>query len=177
MHGSGGFAQLAPPLPAPAPSWLPVKTFGGYQPRKLALGASPAYAAMCGCSSGCGVHGHNHAAVARAELPTRTRAASEVRSVVPAGYNFQWSGSDPARQCAFHARQQYRALGNRVALINPRYHSGLETQLWQTESKYPPKQSCDCFQRRRDAASDLTVFKSYSQSRWAETNISLRWRM
>jgi predicted amidohydrolase YtcJ len=70
VHGSGGYAQLAPPLPAPSPSWSPVKTFGGYQPRKLALGASPAYAAMCGCNSGCGVHGHDHAAVVRAELPT-----------------------------------------------------------------------------------------------------------
>lgn len=70
VHGSGGYTPLAPPLPEASPSWSPVKTFGGYQARKLALGASPKYAAMCDCSSGCGVHGHDHAAVARAELPT-----------------------------------------------------------------------------------------------------------
>jgi len=74
VHGSEAYAPLAPPLPPASPSWSPVRQFGGYQARKSAgrqaLGASPKYAAMCGCSSACGLHGHDHAAVARAELPT-----------------------------------------------------------------------------------------------------------
>jgi len=70
VHGSGSYAPLAPPLPEPSPSWSPVKTFGGYQPRKVALGASPRYAALCDCTASCGLHGHDHAAIARAELPT-----------------------------------------------------------------------------------------------------------
>mgnify|MGYP003694607573 CR=1 FL=1 len=54
--------DLAPPLPPAMPDWSPVRTFGGYQKR---AGADQqrkyAFAAACGCSTACGVHGHAHA--------------------------------------------------------------------------------------------------------------------
>jgi predicted amidohydrolase YtcJ len=69
VHGSGDFAELAPPLPPAAPDWSPVKTFGGYQDR-----AAPAVqrvaAYVCGCAHGCGVHGHDHAQAWAAPVPT-----------------------------------------------------------------------------------------------------------
>jgi len=33
VYGAGTFAPLAPQLPAVAPAWSPVATFGGYQNR------------------------------------------------------------------------------------------------------------------------------------------------
>ncbi|HSI59995.1 MAG TPA: amidohydrolase [Ideonella sp.] len=81
VHGSGRYAALAPPLPAASPSWSPVRRYGGYQARKSAPAAASQseqryhYAAMCRCASACGLHGHDHAAVARVALPTSdTRA-------------------------------------------------------------------------------------------------------
>jgi len=62
VHGSGGFAPLAPALPPIAPDWSPVAVLGGYQHRRAAFEAKPAAASFaCGCSTACGVHGHAHA--------------------------------------------------------------------------------------------------------------------
>jgi predicted amidohydrolase YtcJ len=62
VYGDGDFKDLAPPLPPAMPDWSPVRTFGGYQKR---ASADPqhkyAFAAACGCSTACGVHGHSHA--------------------------------------------------------------------------------------------------------------------
>ncbi|WP_416234697.1 amidohydrolase [Paucibacter sp. PLA-PC-4] len=72
VHGSGTYESLAPPLPPASPDWSPVRRYGGYQARKsAAVGASELqkryhYAAMCACASACGLHGHDHLAVASA---------------------------------------------------------------------------------------------------------------
>lgn len=58
VHGSGGYADLAPPLPRPMPDWSPVRRFGGYQARR-AEAVSPRSLDAC-CSSPCVVHGHSH---------------------------------------------------------------------------------------------------------------------
>ena len=66
VHGEGDYGPLAPALPAPMPDWSPVATFGGYYrtpetQAKLAM--------SCGCSHGCAVHGHDHAAALGANVP------------------------------------------------------------------------------------------------------------
>ncbi|ATU64450.1 amidohydrolase [Piscinibacter gummiphilus] len=76
VHGSDGFAPLAPPLPPASPDWSPVRTYGGYQARgRVKLGASTGdaryhYAAMCACASACLVHGHGHTTAALSQVPT-----------------------------------------------------------------------------------------------------------
>lgn len=66
VHGEGDYGPLAPALPAPMPDWSPVATFGGYYrtPETQAKLAS-----NCGCSQGCAVHGHDHAAPLGANVP------------------------------------------------------------------------------------------------------------
>jgi predicted amidohydrolase YtcJ len=65
VHGSGAFADLAPPLPPPSPDWSPVRRFGGYQHRNPAAGlfnrTGERTTLGCGCASACGVHAHAHA--------------------------------------------------------------------------------------------------------------------
>ncbi|NPC71900.1 amidohydrolase [Corallococcus exiguus] len=62
VHGSGGFAEFAPPLPPAMPDWSPVRTFGGagYATAHARGGhdASPVHAAP----HACGVHAHGTAA-------------------------------------------------------------------------------------------------------------------
>jgi hypothetical protein len=61
VHGSDDFSSLAPSLPPAMPDWSPVRTFGGYQPRRTTPKASRSFAqALCDCTSTCGVHGHAH---------------------------------------------------------------------------------------------------------------------
>lgn len=73
VYGGSSYASLAPPLPPASPNWSPVRNFGGYQSRKVAGGTSDdlryRYAAMCGCASACGVHGHDHTFAATASTP------------------------------------------------------------------------------------------------------------
>lgn len=69
VHGDGAFRDLAPPLPPAMPDWSPVRTFGGYQPRKAEDTQKYAFAAACGCAKACGVHGHAHAGAWGANLP------------------------------------------------------------------------------------------------------------
>ncbi|WP_291298596.1 amidohydrolase [Elioraea sp.] len=65
VHGAGPFADLAPPLPAIAPDWSPVKHHGGYQGRMTATAAPRA---LC-CQAPCGIHGHAHGAVLARNVP------------------------------------------------------------------------------------------------------------
>ncbi len=69
VHGDGAFRDLAPPLPPAMPDWSPVRTFGGYQPRKADSAQKYAFAAACGCAKACGVHGHAHAGAWGANVP------------------------------------------------------------------------------------------------------------
>jgi hypothetical protein len=75
VWGSGDFAREAPPIPPPTPDWSPVRTFGGYHSTKAPGGSAErtgffaSIAASCGCSTACGVHGHDHAATARLQAP------------------------------------------------------------------------------------------------------------
>ncbi|MEZ5934047.1 MAG: amidohydrolase [Alphaproteobacteria bacterium] len=66
VHGDGTFGPLAPALPAPAPDWSPVATFGGYHKTPEAQAKPTAH---CNCSSSCAVHGHDHAAALGASVP------------------------------------------------------------------------------------------------------------
>ena len=68
VHGEGDYSKLAPDLPKPMPDWSPVRTFGGYQDRSRQH--NKALASACGCASGCGVHGHDHAAALGRDTPT-----------------------------------------------------------------------------------------------------------
>jgi predicted amidohydrolase YtcJ len=64
VHGSGPFADLAPPLPPVSPDWSPVRRFGGYQHRNPAAGLftrTGERAGLACCASACGVHAHAHA--------------------------------------------------------------------------------------------------------------------
>jgi predicted amidohydrolase YtcJ len=72
-YGDADFKDLAPPLPPAMPDWSPVRTFGGYQKRAAAdQQRKYAFAAACGCSTACGVHGHAHAW--RSSVPTDDRS-------------------------------------------------------------------------------------------------------
>ena len=70
VHGEGDFGPLAPALPAPMPDWSPVAKFGGYYRASPSKDSRVAFAAACGCTNGCAVHGHDHAAALGARLPT-----------------------------------------------------------------------------------------------------------
>jgi predicted amidohydrolase YtcJ len=68
VHGTGGYKDLAPPLPRAMPDWSPVNRFGGYQGPRIAETVTPRDAVSC-CDSACGVHGHAHAWARRAAPP------------------------------------------------------------------------------------------------------------
>jgi predicted amidohydrolase YtcJ len=58
VHGSGGFSDLAPPLPPASPDWSPVRTYGGHHaPAGLAHAAVPVASAA---PRPCPTHGHAH---------------------------------------------------------------------------------------------------------------------
>ncbi|WP_159717525.1 amidohydrolase, partial [Geminicoccus flavidas] len=75
VHGSGAYEGLAPPLPPAMPDWSPVRRFGGYQRRAELVDRDHAFAAACGCTHACGVHGHAHARALAAATPARDEAA------------------------------------------------------------------------------------------------------
>lgn len=70
VHGGGGYAALAPRLPAPMPDWSPMAHHGGYQGITLhqAVGVFAAAHARShhdhGHGHACHVHGRRHAALA-----------------------------------------------------------------------------------------------------------------
>jgi hypothetical protein len=60
VHGTGGFSDLAPPLPPASPDWSPVRTYGGHHtPAKIAGAAAGATMAAAATGS-CALHGHGH---------------------------------------------------------------------------------------------------------------------
>jgi predicted amidohydrolase YtcJ len=62
VHADADFKDMAPTIPPAMPDWSPARTFGGYQKRADAgQQRKYAFAAACGCSSACSVHGHAHA--------------------------------------------------------------------------------------------------------------------
>jgi Amidohydrolase family len=62
VYADSDFKDLAPPFPPAMPDWSPVRRFGGYQKRADAgQQRKYAFAAACGCSNACNVHGHAHA--------------------------------------------------------------------------------------------------------------------
>lgn len=73
VWGAGDFAALDDnPLPPAMPDWSPVRNYGGYGAWAAAktTGQLPRQAVLsCGCSSGCGVHGHDHGRAWGASLP------------------------------------------------------------------------------------------------------------
>jgi predicted amidohydrolase YtcJ len=74
VYGSDDFASLAPPLPAVAPDWSPVKRFGGYQSARFKAEAVTAQMPAACCTSACGIHGHAHARAYQARVPVRDLA-------------------------------------------------------------------------------------------------------
>jgi hypothetical protein len=54
VHGTGGFSDLAPPLPPASPDWSPVRTYGGHQ------SAGRIASAAAGATTSCAIHGHSH---------------------------------------------------------------------------------------------------------------------
>jgi hypothetical protein len=75
VYGAGEFAALDQcDLPPAMPDWSPVRAFGGYGAwsdkgtagqhalRRTAI-------TSCGCSSACGLHGHDHAGAWSSKLP------------------------------------------------------------------------------------------------------------
>jgi predicted amidohydrolase YtcJ len=73
VYGAGDFKSLDKAAPPPAmPDWSPVRSFGGYGAwaENAPQRAAPIQAAQfCGCSSGCAVHGHDHARAWSSKLP------------------------------------------------------------------------------------------------------------
>jgi predicted amidohydrolase YtcJ len=70
VHADAEFKNHAPPLPPPMPDWSPVRTFGGYQGRAdSGTQRTHAFAAACGCSNACNIHGHVHVRSWSANVP------------------------------------------------------------------------------------------------------------
>lgn len=60
VHGSGDFANLAPPLPPVSPDWAPTGVYGGaYQHTHAASGVSVSHSSSCGNP----LHQHTHTVV------------------------------------------------------------------------------------------------------------------
>jgi predicted amidohydrolase YtcJ len=74
VHGDEEHKAEAPALPAAMPDWSPVRAFGGYQQRRAETAAPLKFAAACGCSSACNVHGHSHASAWASTAPARDAA-------------------------------------------------------------------------------------------------------
>jgi predicted amidohydrolase YtcJ len=72
VYAAGDFKQLDRPLPPAMPDWSPVRRYGGYaawgQPREHELMRLQS-AQSCGCTQGCGIHGHDHARAWSSRLP------------------------------------------------------------------------------------------------------------
>ncbi|HEV8695093.1 MAG TPA: amidohydrolase, partial [Lysobacter sp.] len=72
VYAAGSFAAHDVPPPPAMPDWSPVRTYGGYAAWGQSAAARvpmQAAAAACGCSHGCHVHGHNHAASWASRIP------------------------------------------------------------------------------------------------------------
>jgi predicted amidohydrolase YtcJ len=78
VYGAGLFAPLDDnPLPPAMPDWSPTRTFKGYGAwgdpegtgRNSLAPVRAQAAASCGCASGCGLHGHDHASAWGSNAP------------------------------------------------------------------------------------------------------------
>ena len=74
VYAAGDFSKLDDAAPPPAmPDWSPVRRYGGFAAWGVDKGDAQAVqrqaAASCGCASGCGVHGHDHARAWSASVP------------------------------------------------------------------------------------------------------------
>ena len=78
VYGAGLFAPLDDnPLPPAMPEWSPTRTFKGYGAwgdpegtgRHSLAPVRAQAAASCGCASGCGLHGHDHASAWGSNAP------------------------------------------------------------------------------------------------------------
>lgn len=77
VWGAGPFASLdSNQLPPAMPDWSPVRTFKGFaawgEPEgagKNSLAVRQMAMSTCGCSSGCGLHGHDHAGAWGSQVP------------------------------------------------------------------------------------------------------------
>ena len=60
MHGSGGFANLAPPLPPVSPDWAPTGVYGGaFHQSHAAVSGIVSHSGSCGNP----LHQHTHTVV------------------------------------------------------------------------------------------------------------------
>ncbi len=76
VYGEGDFESLASPLPPASPSWSPVGAFKSPAQRAdVASGTRDARACHDGCSSGCGVHGHDHGIAWNSPIPVSEKQA------------------------------------------------------------------------------------------------------
>lgn len=71
VYAADDFATLDPPLPPASPSWTPVGTFESPGMRSAAAAPVTEHARAChdGCTSACGMHGHNHQIAWTTPLP------------------------------------------------------------------------------------------------------------
>jgi len=75
VWGAGPFSEFDAPIPPAMPDWSPVRQYGGYAGWGAKSGENAplkraAAAALCGCASACGLHGHAHAQAWTSALPT-----------------------------------------------------------------------------------------------------------
>jgi hypothetical protein len=72
VYAAADFRQLDRPPPPAMPDWSPVRRYGGYgawgQPRELESMRLQSVQG-CGCTHGCGIHGHDHAGAWSSRLP------------------------------------------------------------------------------------------------------------
>ncbi|MCR9255299.1 MAG: amidohydrolase [Alphaproteobacteria bacterium] len=69
VYGDDVYAELSPPLPPASPSWSPVNAETSPGQRNEAQAGNAEFAAACGCSTSCGVHGHDHGIAWNTPLP------------------------------------------------------------------------------------------------------------
>ncbi|MBK0400979.1 amidohydrolase [Limibaculum sp. M0105] len=69
VHGEADYADLAPPMPTASPSWSPVNAIPSPADRAERAGVRRVAPGACGCSTTCGLHGHDHAIAWTTPLP------------------------------------------------------------------------------------------------------------
>ncbi|MEO0361662.1 MAG: amidohydrolase family protein, partial [Pseudomonadota bacterium] len=70
VYGEGDYAELSPPMPPASPSWSPVNAEASPGERAAAP-TGQQFAAACGCSNHCGLHGHDHGIAWNTPIPAR----------------------------------------------------------------------------------------------------------
>lgn len=77
VYAEGDFAAHNPLLPPPSPAWSANALFASPAERDVPQAPAAPQMRAChdGCSTGCGMHGHNHAIAWTAPIPVRDRPA------------------------------------------------------------------------------------------------------